>query len=563
MAKILPQAQDLGPRPSLRSNRPVVTDRSGEIAAQGIIDLGKTISAIADGMQAREDKLTYASAKSSFLTSDIEARRVIEENDDYDTWEESYREKAQAGLEKAMEKIKSKSDRKLFEMDNKLGIERGAAAVREAVRKRKIDDQRATLDGDLDKARGNALEAEPATRSDILGNALDNIESARAEGAISDQEAGVKGRAFTVDIVEGSLMMMGPELRIKALKDPKGQAREFLHPDTIKKMIVDAEKENKGTRDRGAAQAVVDGIMEKNPESESEALVAARNETDADVRALAVAGVKARFAEVRRAKVDEVKRIKGAAKQIIDESEYHNLASFPESELQKLTIEERTQLDRYAAYVQGGPEPAQKWDEWYDWTKMSDEEKLAADLDLDFRPLLDDQHYDAAIADQEALREGKALTGTDAQDEMLVNALIGAKIFKKIPGAKDKGDKKIRYALIDEMVNRRIVEADASTPAAKQAIIDEIIIKRAYIDEWGRDPQLLEFEISSEQKDKAYTPFDEIDPDDLAALREFAALVGRKPTRNTYERAAAQWTFGDKGAAMDILENGPQGGRRK
>jgi len=205
----------------------------------------------------------------------------------------------------------------------------------------------------------------------------------------------------------------------------------------------------------------------------------------------------------------------------------------------------------------------QKWDKWHDWKQLSDSEKVDVNLETEYRAVLDDQHYDSALNQQESLRDGKALTGTDSQDEMLVNALIGAKIFKKIPGAKDTGDKKVRYALIDDLVNRRIVEAEASTPAEKQAIIDEVIIKRAYIEEWFRDPQLLEFEMSSEQKDKAYTPFDEIDSDDLAALQDFAGKVGRKPSRNTYERAAAQWTFGDKGAAMDILENGPHTGRRK
>lgn len=564
MPKIL-QAPDLGARPSLRTNRQVVTDRSGEIEAQGLQVLAKTVSAIAQGMLVREDKLSYASAKSSFLTSDIDARRVIEVHDDYETWEELYREKAKAALEKAMEKIKSKPDRKLFEMDVKLAIERGAMAVRGAALKRRIDDQRAGVDEDLDKLRGAALDpkTDPGTRSDILGNALDNLESARTAGAISDQEAGDKGRAFTRDIVEGSLMTMEPEERIKALKDPKGQAKEFLHEDTRIKMLRAAEKENKDTRDRGAAQSAVDKIMEDNPESRGDALIAARKINDPDVRARAVTGVNARFSEMNAAEAENIKRIVDAAKQAIDESEGHTLAGVPEGDLQQLPIEQKKKLDAYARYVQTGMEPAQKWDKWYDWTKLPDDEKLAMNLDVDLRPVLDNQHYDAAIRDQEALREGKTLTGTDAQDEMLVNALIGAKIFKKIPGARDTGNKKIRYALIDEMVNRRIVEANANTPAEKQAIIDEIIIKRAYIEEWGRDPQLLEFEISPEQKDKVYTPFDEIDLDDLAALREFAELVGRKPSHKTYERAAALWTFGDRGAAMDILENGPQVGRRK
>ncbi|KKK81200.1 hypothetical protein LCGC14_2815880, partial [marine sediment metagenome] len=283
MARII-QAQDLGARPSLRSGRRVVSDQSGQIKAQGLQNLAQTVSDIAEGMRAREDKLTYASAKSGFLTADLDARKVVEENDEYELWEEKYREKVKVALEAAMTKIKSKSDRKLFEMDNRLAIERGTLEIRAAARRREIDHKRANLDSDLETARGNALAADPGTRSDVLGNALDNIESARAEGIISDEDAAQRGRAFTVDVVEGSLVTMDPESRIAALKDPQGQAKQFLHADVRAKMLRTAEKENKATRIKADSQSAVDGIMEKNPEDRGGALVAARKISDPDVR---------------------------------------------------------------------------------------------------------------------------------------------------------------------------------------------------------------------------------------------------------------------------------------
>ena len=116
MAKIL-QAQDLGPRPSLRANRPVVRDRSGEIEAQGLVSLAQTVSAIAEGMQRRENKFSYANAKSTLLIGGAEARRSLEDDQDWATFDERYREKMAIVLTLATSKIKSRADRKLFELD--------------------------------------------------------------------------------------------------------------------------------------------------------------------------------------------------------------------------------------------------------------------------------------------------------------------------------------------------------------------------------------------------------------------------------------------------------------
>ncbi len=64
MARIV-QAQDLGPWPSLRSNRQPNRERSGEIEAQGLETLAMSVLDIAAGMLARENKFSYADAKSN------------------------------------------------------------------------------------------------------------------------------------------------------------------------------------------------------------------------------------------------------------------------------------------------------------------------------------------------------------------------------------------------------------------------------------------------------------------------------------------------------------------
>lgn len=562
MPKIL-QATDLGARPSLRTNRQVVTDRSGEIEAQGLQVLAKTVSDIAQGMLVREDKLSYASAKSSFLTSDIDARRVIEVHDDYETWEELYREKAKAALEKAMEKIKSKPDRKLFEMDVKLAIERGAMAVRGAALKRRIDDQRAGVDEDLDKLRGAALDpkTDPGTRSDILGNALDNIESARTAGAISDQEAGDKGRAFTRDIVEGSLMTMEPEERIKALKDPKGQAKEFLHEDTRIKMLRAAEKENKDTRDRGAAQAKVDKIMEDNPEDRGEALTAARSIPDPDVRARAVTGVNARFNEMETIERENVDRIYDEATEFIGEN--GSLAGY-EGDLNKLIPAQQKSLDDFARYDQKGVEPVHSDEQYEKWLALPIGEAGKVNLMAEYRSSFDDSHFAQAQARQLSIRDGKTEKVNQYVGDVrrIESVLVGAERFKFKPGSGRK-DKK-RKASWDRAIGgilRRFEEVAADkgsalTPPEKDEIIIKEMARRMWVDVRFSDEQFIVVGMSPEELAEVYVPYNEIPEKARRRLENYAQSNNWDASEEQIEKAygAGVNRLGD--ARIDIILSG-------
>ncbi|MCH8148616.1 MAG: hypothetical protein IH987_11570 [Planctomycetes bacterium] len=316
-------------------------------------------------MKRRQDKVSYANAKSTLLTADIETRRFFENDDDWATFEKRYREKMLKGLNKAQQKLGSKSDQALFDMDAKLTIERGVTAIREAARKKEIDEKRANLDVILDEARKNALEADPATRSDILLNALDAITSMRGEGILTKEHAVNLGQAFTKDHAEASLTLMEPEARIEMLKHPEGTPAKFLHPDTRKKLLRAAEKENKATRVRGASQTATDQIMEDHPEDRGDALVAARKIKDPDVRAAAVTGVNARFNEMEAIERENVDSIYDAATEFIGET--GSLAGFQERDLQKLSPSQQKSLDDFARYEQKGVEPVhsdEKYDEW-------------------------------------------------------------------------------------------------------------------------------------------------------------------------------------------------------
>ncbi|KKL80871.1 hypothetical protein LCGC14_2000460, partial [marine sediment metagenome] len=336
------QAQDLGARPSLRSNRGVPRDRSGEIEAQGFLVLAKSLADLEEGMKQREDKFNYANAKSTLLIGGSEAHQSFAEDQDWATFDERYREKMAAVVEAATKKIKSKADRKLFELDAKLSIERGAMALRDVARKKEIDEKRADLDVIIDSALKNALD-NPAASAELLENARDAIAAVKSEGIISKEEAGDRSRALSRDYAESMLTIMEPEARLEMLKHPEGTPAKFLHKDTRVKMRRAAEKENKATRVKAASQSAVDGIMEKNPEDRGGALVAARKIKDSDVRAAAVTGVNSRFNEMEAIERENVDRIYDEATEFIGET--GALAGFDEGELQKLTPAQQKSLD--------------------------------------------------------------------------------------------------------------------------------------------------------------------------------------------------------------------------
>ena len=81
--------------------------------------------------------------------------------------------------------------------------------------------------------------------------------------------------------------------------------------------------------------------------------------------------------------------------------------------------------------------------------------------------------------------------GVDNQNTMIDNALVGSKIFTKVPVVLTSKKTKARWMRIHEEINRRIVAEQASTPAAKQEIIDDMIKDRIFLQVWGKDEERI------------------------------------------------------------------------
>ena len=300
------------------SRRRVVADRSGEIIGESLSAAGANLASIAERRSQREDKFAYAQAKSSFLRSDIESRKTLQDDDDWQGWEQRYRESMSKGLEESL-KVLTPGDRALFEVDAKLDIERGAEKIRELARGREVDQASADLMSVLDDNRAAALEADEETQRAIIDNTIDVIGAAQESGYLDAAQAESIRRKWTTDFAEGAVSMLSAAERVEMLSSPDGTVAEYIQPDRRLVLLNAAKSENREIVVRWESQRRADSLLGKH-DSETAALVEARQISDPEVRDATVTRVKARFTERAQAEDDMNRQAFQQASTSVEES---------------------------------------------------------------------------------------------------------------------------------------------------------------------------------------------------------------------------------------------------
>lgn len=230
MAKI-PSIEDLGARPIPVPVQAAPQDRSGLILSQGIEDLNTGINRAVAVHQYREDKFAYANAKSAMLQADIAARRSLENDPDYQTYETRYRDAMGKALEVATQHIRSPRDAAMFADDAKLDIERGAYAVNRQSWTREVDAGNAQLIKNLQGNREAALNAKDEASRHALVQASDElILGAREKGYLSDVDATNLRQKYTSDYGKSYVEMQTPEEQVRILSKPQGTVADFIDP---------------------------------------------------------------------------------------------------------------------------------------------------------------------------------------------------------------------------------------------------------------------------------------------------------------------------------------------
>lgn len=252
----LPDATSLGERPVPQPRRQVATDQSGQVVGQAIEASGSNLIRLSEQRQDRQDRVGYANARSAILQADIAARRELENDNDFATYETRYREKLGQARQDASGHIRDRTDRALFEQDSALDLERGVTEIRGLARRKEVDTGRSGLDETLQKNRTAALEAQDeGTRAALIQSTQEAITGAAERGYISAQEATERRQSWTADYAEGHLDIQSLPDRIKILSNPKGTPAGYIAPDRRAVLLKAAQNELKAEQARAQSEA--------------------------------------------------------------------------------------------------------------------------------------------------------------------------------------------------------------------------------------------------------------------------------------------------------------------
>lgn len=252
----IPDASALGERTIARGRAPTYEDRSGEIAAESLGHAADRLGQVATAIGEREDKFAYAQAKSTLLQADIEARKSLENDQDWGTYEKRYTESMSKARESASGLIRGNRDRALFDMDAKLDVERGVGEVRGLARRKEVDTGRAGIASMLESGRTTALEAtDEATRASVIRNIQDGLAGAVQKGYISEQERVSQAQSWSTGYAEGFIDIQPLEKQIEVLQKPDGTPAKLLAPDRRANLLKAALNEQRILKDRAEAEA--------------------------------------------------------------------------------------------------------------------------------------------------------------------------------------------------------------------------------------------------------------------------------------------------------------------
>ncbi len=480
----LPTVVDIG-RQIPESRRRVVADRSGQIVGDSISAAGSNLASITERRSQREDKFAYAQAKSSFLRSDIESRKTLQDDNDWQGWEQRYRDSMSKGLEESL-KVLTPGDRALFELDAQLDIERGSEKIRELARGREVDQASADLLSVLDDNRASALEADEETQRALIDNTIDVVGAAQEKGYLTAEQAELIRRKWTTDFAEGAVSMLSPTERVEMLSSPDGTVAEYIQPDRRKALLDAAKSEDRVLRVAAESQAASDQIVLDIP-TRTAALTAARMISDPLVRDATVSRVNARFDEMDAAEGEQIKNSLQAATLHVEQN-YSTDGIAPDQVLLLQKNGRWDGLETRARQLRQGEDPktdAALWREIHN--QMTQEPQVFAERDLMAdRHLLSLSDFQRFSTEQDLIRTGgdgaaKLLAGVRTNTQVVDDTLREMGID---PSPDPGGADATRVAEFSRQVDERVralqqATGKEATTQEVQEIVDELAVKGA------------------------------------------------------------------------------------
>ncbi len=585
----IPQAIDLGARPSLRVSRIDMPGQGQTAIAEAVALAADRFATIMVERKDKQDKFNYSMAKQEYLTADLENREKLRDDTNWATHDERYLEGIRTDRDRITDKYQlTPHDRAIFDAEADFIEARGRAAVGEAARVREIDDNLAKLDGSLAISREKAILAEPGTRRDVLLTALDQINAAEEKGYLSDVEAETKRQEFAQDVAMASLISMDPEEREKVLEQSltarkvggplstddiragkgTGSIADFLHTDTATKLLDQTKKQNEEDNALRDGYAISDRVYGELPGIENQTKREARiRELAPDAKTRQEAMMASRQRQNAEVSADNANRreiMETLMNRVDDGAGFGDL----DSELRRqLTETERTRLRGYARSVResDGFADHDDWDTEQMWRNMSQSQRAAVDLDgfipldpenipyaptdqITWKMMLTRDTMDAMAAQQaEAQRSISAgKPDTLLTDTQMIEAyLLETPFFTHKPTKADPEEYQNQWSrvlkVIDERVTLEGLEKTVS-PARKRQIASDVLRWEVFVSkDYQFDKKYPLAALTDEQVKNAYIPLDEpLGPNRQTAYTTFITVPATE-TSPKFRGTAYEW----------------------
>lgn len=254
----------------------------------------------------------------------------------------------------------------------------------------------------------------------------------------------------------------------------------------------------------------------------------------------------------------------------------------PQSVRSKMTVHEITAIEQRLKHVREGTEPANDSALWtnFSFMPLAAKAKLTeADMMRKYRPRLDDQHYDAALREIQAIKDEMAKKGANGLSAMQTDADIVKNAYMRYSGkfkADDfNDDDRERYIEFSDRASVAVQKFEQekggkATDDEKQKIVNGILVDKVYVSGWGFDKQKAAILIKQDEQDRVYVPMANIPESGRRGLVNWARSEGIIPQNATQAEAEAflgsrlerAYGMGHIGASdeswMEVLRDGPR-----
>jgi hypothetical protein len=530
----LPDASALGASPTPTPQRGIQTYRGGiveGVAVEAGLDLmrtGQRVMHTAEHVQNKVDRLEYSRAKSAFLRAKVEADNAFAEDQDYATFETRYRERLRKGLDESLKRISNGSLREAFAEEAGLDFERGALGIREFARGKEKDANRAFLNEEITANLQTALQADRATANGILSATNDAIMASKEKGYLTAQEAQQLSRNFASNYAVSRIGMLPVTEQLKVLKDgmtskegalpvfaKRGTEVDFIPPDKRVELIRGLEAKAKPI----LAKQIADEIT--GPAGASFDLAGWLKKADAIADPEMKAAVQSQLRATMNLNQElRSERIRGTRQavtaKVMQDKSFDNLTPGEMAFLQNEVPETYRSLESYVEKRGKVPENTALYNRM---NTMAVEDPVAFrnfDMDTLIGQMPDERvrHFSdmkTRLNQNDAKEAAKRETAERAFNMSKV-ALKAAGINVNPKPGTDGAERldAFKSALADRVYAFQEEKQGKATEKEIAGLVDGLLMEGSVRRDWMPDASRRAFEVTPEEREKFYVPFDQI-----------------------------------------------------